>query len=160
MPAAALAATAKGGKGFPNERLAGSAQAVEGDLLTVNGTPVRIMGIDAPDPGQTCKNRYGSSFDCFKIATGVLTALVEGAEVDCTIADRTRDGRKLGECRVRGVDLGAAMVSRGWAFAYRGLTPVYQQGEAYAQSKKLGLWAGRVEKPWEWRSRKLREESR
>lgn len=145
---------------YPNTRMVGEAVALEGDLLTVAGTPVRLMGIDAPDPGQTCQNRYGSRFDCFRIATAVLGAMVKDSEVDCTVAERDRNGRFIGECRVRGVNLGAAMVSRGWAFAYRSLTSAYQKSEAYAQSKRLGLWSGIVEKPWQWRSRKLREEAR
>ncbi|HYG85680.1 MAG TPA: thermonuclease family protein [Azospirillum sp.] len=161
----ALAAGASKGQGgkvsaVPNTLLKGTARAVEGDVVSVNGTPVRLMGMDAPDPGQMCKNRYGHELDCFRIATAVLASLIEGEEVECTVADQDRQGRKEGECRVRGVDLGGAMVARGWAFAYRSLTSVYQQNEAYAQSKRMGLWAGRVEKPWEWRSRKLREQAR
>ncbi|MGQ9371880.1 thermonuclease family protein [Azospirillum sp. ST 5-10] len=155
-------AAAQGGgtPNYPNTRMTGEAVALEGDLLAVAGTPVRLMGIDAPDPGQTCQNRYGSSFDCFRIATAVLETMVKGNEVDCTVAERDRNGRLIGECRVRGVNLGAAMVSRGWAFAYRSLTSAYQKSEAYAQSKRLGLWSGRIEKPWQWRSRRLREEAR
>ncbi len=142
---------------IPHTLLKGQGKAMEGDLLSINGVPVRLLGIDAPDPGQTCKNRYGHALDCFSIATSVLNSLVEGQEVECTIADQDSKGRKAGECRVRGVDLGAAMVARGWAFAYRSLTSAYQQSESYAQSKQMGLWAGKVEKPWEWRSRMLRE---
>lgn len=144
----------------PNERLFGRATALEGDLLSIGGEEVRIMGIDAPEPGQMCKNKYGSRYDCFAIARGVLKAMIGTADVECTIAERDRNSQKKGECRVRGIDLGAAMVARGWAFAFRSLTPVYQQSEAYAQSKKLGMWAGQVEKPWEWRSRQLRETAR
>lgn len=143
----------------PNTLLKGAGRAVEGDLLTINGTAVRLMGIDAPDPGQMCKNRWGHELDCFRVATDVLAALVKDQEVECTVADQDRRGQKQGECRVRGIDLGGAMVARGWAFPYRGLTSAYQSSEAYAQSKRLGLWAGRVEKPWEWRSRRLREQA-
>lgn len=141
----------------PNTAVKGTAVAVEGDLLSVNGTAVRLMGIDAPDPGQKCKNRYGHELDCFRIATAVLANMVKDAEVECTVAEQDRTGEKKGECRVRGVDLGAAMVGRGWAFAYRSLSPVYAQMEAYAQSKRMGLWAGQVEKPSQWRSRQRRE---
>lgn len=141
----------------PNQRVTGTGIAVEGDLLTVGGRAVRLMGIDAPDPGQTCRNRYDREFDCFAIATSVLKALLEAGEADCIVADRDRNGQEQGECRVLGVDLGNAMVVRGWAFAYRSLSPAYQQGEAYAMSRRLGLWSGKVEKPWQWRSRKLLE---
>lgn len=146
--------------GTPNETLKGRATALEGDLLSIDATPIRLMGIDAPDPGQKCRNRYGHELDCFKVATAVLAAMVKDEEVTCTIAEKDRTGEKKGECRVRGVDLGAAMVSRGWAFHYASLSMAYQKGEAYAQSKKMGLWAGQVEKPWQWRSRRLREGAR
>jgi len=144
----------------PDQTIKGSAMAVEGDLLTVNGTAVRLMGIDAPDPGQKCKNRYGHELDCFKVATAVLANMVKGEEVTCTVTEQDRTGEKKGECRVRGVDLGAAMVARGWAFQYASLSPAYQKGEAYAQSKRLGLWAGQVEKPWQWRSRQIRQNAK
>ncbi|BAI72168.1 hypothetical protein AZL_015300 [Azospirillum sp. B510] len=163
-PAAAQNNPAAKGRGpianTPDQTIKGSAMAVEGDLLTVNGTAVRLMGIDAPDPGQKCKNRYGHELDCFKIATAVLANMVKGEEVTCTITEQDRTGEKKGECRVRGVDLGAAMVARGWAFQYASLSPAYQKGEAYAQSKRLGLWAGQVEKPWQWRSRQIREKAK
>lgn len=144
----------------PNERLTGQAEVLEGDLLSIRGRRVRLMGIDAPDRGQVCLNRYGSGFDCAAISVGVLKALIGDGEIECTLADRDRDGLDQGECRARGVDLGTAMVARGWAFAYRSLTAAYQQAEAYAQSKRLGLWSGKVEKPWQWRSRRLREQAR
>lgn len=146
--------------GVPNATIKGEGRALEGDLLTVAGTAVRLMGVDAPDPGQMCKNRYGRELDCFTIARDVLASLIKGEEVECTLADEDRSRGKQGECRVRGIDLGGAMVARGWAFQYWGLTSAYQRAESYAQSKRMGLWAGRVEKPWEWRSRQLREKAR
>lgn len=157
------AAKAKpGGKvaGTPNETIKGRAIAVEGDLLSIDSTPIRLMGIDAPDPGQKCKNRYGHELDCFKVATAVLANMVKGEEVTCTVAEKDRNGEKKGECRVRGVDLGMTMVSMGWAFHYAGLSMAYQKAEAFAQSKKMGLWAGQVEKPWQWRSRMMRDKGR
>ena len=165
LPAAgpAFGATAqKPGKfsGVPNTTIRGEGRALEGDLLSVAGTTVRLMGIDAPDAGQLCKNRYGHELDCFTIARDVLAGLIQGQEVECTVADQDRNRQKQGECRVRGIDLGGAMVARGWAFQYWGLTSAYQTAESYAQSKRMGLWAGRVEKPWEWRSRRLREQAR
>ncbi|NYZ12339.1 thermonuclease family protein [Azospirillum sp. RWY-5-1] len=156
-PAAAQTGRSPASPSVPNQRVTGTGIAVEGDLLTVNGRPVRLMGIDAPDPGQTCLTRGGRSYDCFASSTAVLRGLIQGGEVECTVADRDRNGQEMGECRVSGVDLGRAMVLRGWAFAYRSLSPAYQEAEAYAVSRRLGLWAGKVEKPWQWRSRKLLE---
>lgn len=155
---AAVPALAAGGRQTPG--ISGKATALEGDLLMIDTRQIRLMGIDAPDPGETCRNRYGSSFDCFAIATGVLRALVENRTVNCLVTTRDRNGLELGECRADGVDLGAAMVARGWAFAFRSLSSAYQNNEAYAQSRRLGLWSGQVEKPWEWRSHQLRAQNK
>lgn len=160
-PAAAQNAAGRGkSPNIPNFKIAGKATAIEGDFLMVDGKTVRLMGVDAPDPGQRCKNKYGSEYDCFAIATAVLRNLVENDDVECVIADKDRNSQNQGECKVRGVDLGAAMVARGWAFAYRSLTPAYASAEAYAQTNRFGMWAGKVEKPWAWRSRQLREKAK
>ena len=75
-----------------------------------------------------------------------------------TTADRT--GQQVGVCRVGGTDLAAALVARGWAFAYRRLTPAYVGSEAFAESHRLGMWAGKIETPWQWRSRQLSKTAR
>lgn len=133
----------------------GNAKVIDGDTLSIDGGSVRLMGIDAPDLGQICLNRYESPFDCGAIAKAALEALVKGRQVECTLAGHDRNGMAEAECRVAGADLGGAMVSRGWAFAYRSLSHAYSEFEAYAQSKRIGLWSGKVEKPWQWRSRML-----
>jgi endonuclease YncB( thermonuclease family) len=162
---AAPAQRAAGGSGgksvnIPNFKISGKAVVVEGDLLSVDAKPIRLMGIDAPDPGQKCKTKYDKEFDCFAIAVAVLRNLVEDADVECVVGDKDRNGMNQGECKVRGVDLGSAMVSRGWAFAYRSLSGAYASSEAYAQTHRFGMWAGKVEKPWAWRSRQLREQAK
>ncbi len=131
---------------------------MSGDELTVGGTLIRLEGIDAPEPGQMCRNRYGRPFDCDRIATRVLESLISGRTVTCRPVDTDRTGQLIGVCRVAGVDLGAAMVARGWAFAWRSLSHSYAAAEVYAQRRRFGLWAGQVEKPWQYRSRKLREQ--
>jgi endonuclease YncB( thermonuclease family) len=127
----------------------------------VGGSQVRLFGIAAPASGQLCQTRSGKEYDCFQKAIRVLQSLIEGDNaVRCTIESTDRTGQAVGLCRSRGVDLGAAMVSRGWAFAYRRLSLEYAGAEAFAQTHRLGLWAGRVETPWQWRSRQLRERGR
>jgi len=137
----------------------GNAKAIDGDTLSIDGGPIRLMGIDAPDLDQVCLNRYESPFDCGITAKAALNALVRGQQVECTVADHDRDGVSEGECRVNGADIGGAMVARGWAFAYRSLSHAYSVAEAYAQSKRIGLWSGKVEKPHQWRSRMSAKET-
>lgn len=158
----ALCAAAPAGAVNVTQRFAvtGPGEALEGDLILVAGRKIRLMGIDAPDLDQICRNRYGSPYNCGAIAKGVLAALVQGRTVTCVVADHDRMGLEMGECRVDGADLGAAMVARGWAFAYRSLSAAYQNAEAYAQSHRIGVWSGMVLKPWEWRTMQLRAHSK
>jgi len=133
----------------------GAAKAISGDTLSIDGGQIRLMGIEAPELDQICLNRYESPFDCGTVAKAALEALVKGQKVECTVAGHDRDGNSQGECRVNGADIGGAMVARGWAFAYRSMSHAYSEAEAYAQSKRIGLWSGKVEKPHQWRSRML-----
>ncbi len=139
----------------PNQIIKGYGTAMSGDLLTVGGASVRLNGIAAPFAGETCETRYGATYDCYRKSTDVLQALVGNTEVSCEIVATDRTGQKIGICRVGTTDLSAAMVARGWAFAYRRLSPAYANSEAFAESHRLGMWGGRVEMPWQWKSRKL-----
>ncbi len=139
----------------PSEILNGTGVALSGDTLTVSGTSIRLYGIAAPLAGQTCETRYGKSYDCYRRSTDVLQVLIGGLDVVCTVTTKDRNGQKIGVCRAGGSDLAGAIVSRGWAFAYRRLTPAYIGNETFAESRRLGIWAGKVEMPWQWRSRHL-----
>lgn len=139
------------------ERIEGSATALAGDVLQVSGQRIRLEGIDAPDPGQTCRTRGGLVYDCAEESRTMLGMLVEGRTVACEAGPPGRDGRRVGTCRIGGISVGGAMVLRGWAFAAERLAPDYVFLQSHAQARRAGMWAGRVEAPWLWRSRQLRE---
>jgi len=44
-------------------------------------------------------------------------------------------------------------VRAGWALAYRKYSGRYIEEETAAAVHRLGMWAGRFEKPWDWRER-------
>jgi endonuclease YncB( thermonuclease family) len=135
----------------------GAGSAMEGDVVSVKGTMVRLRGIDAPDPGQICRTLRGVEYDCFSAARAQLQQMLDLGEVTCVAKEQDRNQHHIGVCRVLGKDLSAAMLVRGWAFAYRSLSTAYGGLEARAQARKAGMWAGRVEAPWLWRTRKLNE---
>lgn len=137
----------------------GPGQAIEGDLVSVNGQEFRLYGVDAPDKGQTCLNVKGASYDCFALSREMLRRLINDRTITCTPQDKVAGkGAKTALCRAEnGDDLAYAMVERGYALAYRALTPEYAAIEARAASFRRGLWGGRVEPPWLWRSRKEEE---
>ncbi len=143
-----------------SQTVTGTAVAMTGDLITVAGSSVRLYGIAAPIPGETCQTRYGQTYDCYRRSTDILQALIGDTPVTCTITATDRNGQRIGVCRSGNRDLGAAMVTRGWAYAYRRLTPTYISAEAFAESHRLGMWGGKVETPWQWRSRQLSDTAR
>ncbi|WP_159107105.1 thermonuclease family protein [Azospirillum sp. B4] len=148
-PALAAPPAPVGGGG---DVIEGHAQATEGDTLLVDGGEIRLYGIDAPDPGQTCKNRRGASYDCFAQATKELQAVVQDKIVRCTTKESPPKQRRLGVCKLEdGRDVAGIMVRAGWAPAYTALTPDYYSIQVLAVSHRAGMWGGRVEPPWLWR---------
>jgi hypothetical protein len=54
-------------------------------------------------------------------------------------------------CSVGDIDLGAWLVKRGYALAYRRFSLDYVDEEDAARKSKAGIWAGEFVPPWEWR---------
>lgn len=128
---------------------------VDGDTLRSADETVRLIGIDAPEKGQSCEHD-GRTWPCGQEAVASLRALVAGRDVDCEVFGRDRYQRALAVCFVDGADLNAAMVREGWALAWypaRGavLGPDYTEDEVAAAAASLGMWIGQFTAPWEWR---------
>lgn len=138
----------------------GTATAVDGDSLRLNGTLYRLLAVDAPELGQ----------DAGAAARAYLAHLVRGRPVRCRVIGHGRLGRPLAVCVAREThrsrhrarqgatagDLTAAMIRAGWARAgevpRRGrpsgaYTPKadrirpYAPLETAARADRLGLWA-------------------
>lgn len=135
----------------PYEEITGLTMVLEGDLLSVNGTIVRLYGVDAPELGQFCETRDGRPYDCGLAAKNVLTRLLNGRDASCTLFAALPSTNRSGVCQIEGVDLGGVMVLKGWAFSYRGLSNRYEPHEARAQATGQGVWSGRAQRPWVWR---------
>ena len=132
---------------------------MEGDVVSVKGTMVRLRGIDAARSGPDLPDDCGVSnmTASAPLATSFKSDAVICGPVTCRARELDRSQHRIGVCRVLGKDLSAAMLVRGWAFAYSSLSADYSGLEARAQARKAGMWAGRVEAPWLWRTRKLNE---
>jgi endonuclease YncB( thermonuclease family) len=137
------------GMGAPTA-LAGYPFVIDGDTLRLNGKRIRILGIDAPERSQTCRDANGNDWACGKAASQRLFELISGGPVECTAEGHDRYGRTLATCSAQGVsDLGAMMVREGYAVNYGG----YWIAEASARLRRNGLWAGDFERPQDWRRR-------
>lgn len=131
---------------------------VDGDTLKVrlDSGPItlRLHGIDAPERRQL----IGAA------ATKALRSLVEGEPLEIEPIDQTDGyGRMIARVLVRGEDVNARMVERGYAWAFRQYlrhTPAdeaYCRFEANARDAGRGVWIGTAtawEPPWAFRARR------
>ena len=122
---------------------------VDGDSLEVGSTTYRLHGIDAPETGQICPDGWPAGYE----AEEYLGELVEGKQVTCTPITGGRDGETVAICRADGVDLGAAMVTGGFAFAFVPYSARYISQEAAAVGAHRGVHAHKCLAPWKWRAR-------
>ena len=133
--------------------ISGKPRIIDGDTIEVAGQRIRLHGIDTPEAKQTCK-ADGKQWRCGQEATFALANIIGRTWVDCVERDRDRYGRIVAVCRVggpKGKDLGAWMVSEGWALAYRKYSLDYVAAEDAARKAGRGLWRGKFITPWEWR---------
>lgn len=137
---------------FAAPDFAGPARVIDGDSLEIGELRVRLFGIDAPELAQHCTGGDGRDFACGREARERLAALIDGRPVSCRREGRDRFRRVLARCEAGRDELGAAMVRQGWAVAYAGDDGDGHRGlERAAQRARAGLWAGRFQRPEEWR---------
>ena len=134
-------------------QVAGLARVIDGDSLDIDGTRIRMLGIDAPEERQTCR-RDRSDWDCGEASTDALVGAVDRREVRCEQRDTDRYGRVVAECWTGNRNLNAWMVAEGWAVAYRQYGgALYDTEEQAAKNARRGIWSSRFEMPWDWRKR-------
>lgn len=137
------------------QRFAGPFAVIDGDTLTADGKRLRIEGVDAPELGQSCTSEEGTSYACGEDARRALSGLVSAGRWECSGTSRDRYDRLLVICK-RGVDdLGRLLVAAGAAVA----NGRYLSAEAEARQFKRGIWAGRFDRPSDWRRMRKMEEA-
>ena len=154
------------------ERIAGRVSVIDADTIDVGSVRVRLHGIDAAESGQTCE-RDGAEWACGAWATERVRDLFEGRGALCKRLDTDRYGRAVARCAVEGVeaiaaakegpggveagrggavDMGAEIVGRGLAVAYRRYSDDYAPVEAAARARGAGVFAGAMQSPSAYRA--------
>ena len=134
----------------PAVNIVGVATIVDGDSLEIDGTSIRLYGIDAPEGRQTCL-RDGEAWRCGATAATKLRALVGTHSLACTQKDVDAYGRSVAVCTNGAIDLGEEMVRAGLALAYRRYSNDYVNEEDEARTARRGIWASEFTPPWDWR---------
>ena len=130
--------------------LPAAAQTVtDGDTIKFGTTIYRLWGIDPPETHQLCDDGWPAGQE----ATKAMRGLVEGRTVVCEPRGQDRYKRTIALCRADGVDLGAAMVRAGMAWAFVRYSRDYVDQEHDAQAERRGVHDHVCVLPWEWRAR-------
>ena len=137
----------------------GNAFVADGDTLTISGTRIRLVNIDAPELDQTCLDAQGHDWPCGRQASAQLRSRVRGHDLKCLPKSIDKFGRTLATCSLPdGTDVNAWMVQQGWATT-SGFANVYGAQQEEAKSAKRGLWAGSFTPPREWRQQHPRADN-
>lgn len=129
----------------------GKAEVIDGDSLRVAGMEVRLFGVDAPEYAQTCFDN-GATVPCGAMAKDALEGLIGGGVLVCVSHDTDTYGRAVARCRTSGADVGDALVSSGWATAFRRYSDEYVAAEARARASRTGIWQWDFQSPEDFRA--------
>lgn len=140
----------------PEVWVTGTASVIDGDSIEIDGSRIRLFGIDAPEPDQTCY--IGNlSRNCGIEATDYLSDMIYGETVRCRVEREDHYGRLLSNCLWGKRNVNEIMVLTGNAVALRRHTEFYVETERKAQAARAGIWATDFTTPEEWRAAKQRQ---
>lgn len=155
-------------------QVVGAARVIDGDTIVINEVRIRLEGIDAPESTQACgksptpvvplmpfgqpnmlgkPDRAADPWACGTEATRYLARLVGQTEVRCDDLGPDKYSRTLGRCFVGAINLNAAMVRAGYAWAYVKYSRDYVALEAEARADRIGIWQGDAMPAWDYRKR-------
>jgi endonuclease YncB( thermonuclease family) len=120
---------------------------IDGDTIELKGTTFRLHGIDAPELRQVCADGWPAG----RAARDYLGDLIGRKEVTCTTRMGEFDNEIAAICRADGIDLGAAMVTGGYALAFVPYSARYITQEDAATSARRGVHGHKCVAPWQWR---------
>lgn len=113
---------------------------IDGDSLEIGKRRIRLMGIDAPEYDQSCKDEKGALYACGKQSAQHLQALINHKKIKCKIHKKDKYDRELCTCYAEDKDLNAQMIKDGQAIVY--LESDYHSEQETAQEDKKGIWRG------------------
>ncbi len=118
------------------ETLSGSAIAVDGRIVRMDGKELMLANIIVPEPGARCLMR-GKLRDCGKFARLGLTELVVAATIECR-----KTTQRTYNCKTEdGYDLALGQIHAGWAVPTQSAPAHYFTKMNEAKSRKRMLWS-------------------
>ena len=138
------------------EDIVGVAKVIDGDSIEIDGLVVQLHGISSMKPGQICDKTpywFGGKWPCGNEAKRELESMVTGRTVTCVPVDThyPSAGHHLrAYCSAGQIDFQYWMVSAGLAMSSAGYSLRYEDIEAEAKSKRIGIWSSDFTPPYDW----------
>jgi endonuclease YncB( thermonuclease family) len=107
--------------------------------LTMRGKVIRLYGIHIPQTSRTCKTWLRPP-QCGSRALHALEFKLSSGWPDCELRETNEDRSITALCHVKGTDLSAYLLERGWAVALPDAPIEYQALEKIARSRGIGVW--------------------
>lgn len=124
--------------GGPGESIVGTARAVSGDTIEIDGTRIRLNGIDAPTDGKTC-----GDIDIAQEGRRALSDFLAERTVSCDpTGEAYANGSPAAICSVDGANVAAHQVEQGLARDWpRFSGGEYAPQEEMARAAQRGVWS-------------------
>jgi endonuclease YncB( thermonuclease family) len=113
---------------------------LEAGLLPAGKVIIRLEGITARSPDETCKKESGATWPCGAKARAALIQLIRARAVTCTVPPGGETKDFAARCSVMGQDLSTWLVRRGWASPQAASEAELAKAFDAAKTEKLGLW--------------------
>lgn len=131
--------------------ITGTVHVSDADTIRINGIPIRLHAIDAPESDQRCGGANQPQWQCGLWSKSKAQDLFQGRVARCEKVDIDKYNRVVARCFVEGQDMGRVLVQNGLAFAYRKYGWDYDLDEKAAAIAERGLHATQIVAPEQFR---------
>jgi endonuclease YncB( thermonuclease family) len=107
-------------------------------VIQAMGYTVAVSGVNAVTPDETCTDAEGKVWNCGMRARGAFRAFLRGRAPVCTVPPEGGRDTISAACHIGKQDLGAWLVTNGWARATTG-GPYVEAGQV-ARKERMGIF--------------------
>jgi endonuclease YncB( thermonuclease family) len=103
---------------------------------------IRVSGVDPVPLDRQCRRASGEEWPCGRTALHSLRMFLAGRAIECYLPPLGQAVEAIAPCRVGQTDLGAWLLSHGWATPNDYATEEYKEAALKGRCERLGMWQG------------------